>query len=87
VRSSTWKFEAITFEVDEHVATITLDRPEALNSFNDGLAREMDWARQTIRDTDDITTRLHSAPTRRRSTPSQAASRGARCSIRSSPAR
>jgi E-phenylitaconyl-CoA hydratase len=45
---------AITFEVDEHVATITLDRPDALNSFNDAMAAEMTWAWETIRDTDDI---------------------------------
>ena len=45
---------AITFEVDEHVATITLDRPEALNSFDDTMAAEIEWAWQTVRDTDDI---------------------------------
>lgn len=46
--------EAIIFEVDAHVATITLDRPEALNAFDDGMAREMRWAWETVRDTDDI---------------------------------
>ncbi len=46
--------EAITFEVDDHVATITLDRPEALNSFNDAMAADMTYAWETIRDTDDI---------------------------------
>lgn len=45
---------AITFEVDEHVATITLDRPEAMNSFDDAMAREIAWAWETVRDTDDI---------------------------------
>lgn len=45
----------IIFEVgDDHVATITLNRPEALNSFNDDMAREMSWAWETVRDTDDI---------------------------------
>lgn len=44
----------ITFEVDAHVATLTLDRPDALNSFNDDMAAEMAWAWETIRDTDDI---------------------------------
>src|SRR5690606_27929411 len=47
--------KAILFEVgDDHVATITLNRPEALNSFNDDMGREMNWAWETIRDTDDI---------------------------------
>jgi enoyl-CoA hydratase/carnithine racemase len=46
--------EAITFEVDGNVATITLDRPDALNSFNDAMARDMTWAWETVRDTDDI---------------------------------
>jgi (E)-benzylidenesuccinyl-CoA hydratase len=48
------EFEAITFEVDGHIATITLDRPEALNSFDDAMAREITHAWETIRDTDDI---------------------------------
>ncbi len=44
----------ITFEVDEHVATITLDRPDSLNSFNEVMAAEITWAWETVRDTDDI---------------------------------
>ncbi len=46
--------ETITFEVADHVATITLDRPDALNSFNEVMATEMGWAWETVRDTDDI---------------------------------
>ena len=46
--------ETITFEVEDHVATITLDRPESLNSFDDRMAKEMTWAWETVRDTDDI---------------------------------
>lgn len=47
--------KAIIFEVgDDHVATITLNRPEALNSFNDDMGAEMAWAWQTIRDDDAI---------------------------------
>ncbi len=48
------ELEAIEFEVDGHVATITLDRPDALNSFDDAMARELTTAWETIRDTDDI---------------------------------
>ena len=47
-------FEAIEFSVEDKVATITLDRPEALNSFDDQMAREVAWAWETIRETDDI---------------------------------
>jgi E-phenylitaconyl-CoA hydratase len=47
-------FEAITFDVEEHVATITLNRPDALNSFNDAMAADMDRAWATVRDNDDI---------------------------------
>jgi enoyl-CoA hydratase/carnithine racemase len=45
----------IRFDVGEdHVATITIDRPEVLNCFNEAMAREMAWAWSTIRDTDAI---------------------------------
>ncbi len=46
--------ETITFEVDDHVATITLDRPESMNAFNDAMADDMAWAWTTVRDDDDI---------------------------------
>jgi enoyl-CoA hydratase/carnithine racemase len=45
---------AITFEVADHVATITLNRPDDLNAFNDAMAQEIEWAWETIRDEDDI---------------------------------
>lgn len=45
---------AITFEVADHVATITLDRPEAMNSFDGAMAREMAWAWGEVRDRDDV---------------------------------
>ena len=46
--------EAIQFEVEANVATITLDRPQALNSFNDAMAADLTYAWETCRDTDDI---------------------------------
>jgi 1,4-dihydroxy-2-naphthoyl-CoA synthase len=52
--------EAITFDVADNVATITLDRPEALNSFTDGMAADIQWAWETVRDTDDIQSALDS---------------------------
>lgn len=39
---------------DQHIATITLDRPDALNSFDDAMAAELALTWQTIRDDDDI---------------------------------
>src|SRR5579872_6700192 len=46
--------QAITFEIEGHVATITLDRPGSLNAFDDAMASELTWAWETIRDTDEI---------------------------------
>ncbi len=46
--------ETILFEVADHVATITLNRPDSLNSFNEEMANDMSWAWETARDTDDI---------------------------------
>jgi enoyl-CoA hydratase/carnithine racemase len=48
------ELKAITYEVAEHVATITLDRPDALNSFNDDMAHDMEWAWVSIREDDDV---------------------------------
>lgn len=44
----------IDFEVSDHVATVTLDRPEKMNSFTEQMADELlaVWAR--VRDDDDI---------------------------------
>jgi len=46
--------EAILFEVGDNVATITLNRPENLNSFNNAMAADMTWAWEQVRETDDI---------------------------------
>jgi E-phenylitaconyl-CoA hydratase len=47
-------FEAIEFDVADHVATITLNRPDSLNSFNDAMASDMTNAWETIREDDAI---------------------------------
>ena len=39
---------AITYEVSDHIATITLDRPDALNSFDAAMAREMGVSKATL---------------------------------------
>ena len=45
----------IEFAVDNaHVATITLNRPAALNAITGRMASELAWAWQHVRDTDDI---------------------------------
>ena len=46
--------ETIEFDVADHVATVTLNRPDHLNSFNEAMALDLKWAWETIRDTDDI---------------------------------
>jgi enoyl-CoA hydratase/carnithine racemase len=47
--------ETIRLETGEdHVATITLDRADALNSWNDRMAKEVAWAWRTVRDDDDV---------------------------------
>jgi (E)-benzylidenesuccinyl-CoA hydratase len=39
---------------DSHVATITLNRPDAMNAISGRMAGELAWAWQTVRDTDTI---------------------------------
>jgi enoyl-CoA hydratase/carnithine racemase len=47
-------FETIVFEVLDNVATITLNRPEALNAFNIPMIAEIDQVWQAIREDDEI---------------------------------
>lgn len=47
-------FESIEFEVAEHIATITLNRPDRLNCFNEAMANDMAAAWARVRDDDDI---------------------------------
>ena len=46
--------ETILFDVADNVATITLNRPDNLNSFDEAMGADMTWAWETVRDTDDI---------------------------------
>ncbi|HEX3333083.1 MAG TPA: enoyl-CoA hydratase/isomerase family protein, partial [Acidimicrobiales bacterium] len=46
--------ETILFDVADNVATITLNRPDAMNAFNDAMAEDMAWAWETVRDTAEI---------------------------------
>ena len=48
------RYETIEFTVDEHVATITLDRPDRMNSFNETMCNELGEAWGIVRDTDDV---------------------------------
>ncbi|MCW2914342.1 MAG: putative enoyl-CoA hydratase/isomerase [Actinomycetia bacterium] len=44
----------VLFDVDHHVATITLNRPDRLNAFNQTMTTEMAEIWQRVRDDDDI---------------------------------
>jgi (E)-benzylidenesuccinyl-CoA hydratase len=46
--------ETILFDVADNVATITLNRPEQFNSFNNAMAADMTWAWETVRESDEI---------------------------------
>ena len=47
-------FKLITFEVSDHIATITLNRPERLNAFNKKMTDELKEAWETIKQDTDI---------------------------------
>ena len=47
-------FEHITYDVADHVATITLSRPEKLNAFTATMARELLAAFDLIDDDDEV---------------------------------
>jgi enoyl-CoA hydratase/carnithine racemase len=47
-------YETILFDVVDHVATITLNRPNELNAFNISMIAELDSVWKSIRDDDDI---------------------------------
>jgi enoyl-CoA hydratase/carnithine racemase len=47
-------YETIEFEVADHVATITLNRPEQLNSFTEQMSKDLTHAWRFVRDTDEV---------------------------------
>jgi len=44
----------VRYELTEHVATITLNRPEAMNSFNQAMLEDFTRIWQTVKDDDDV---------------------------------
>ncbi|BCO34296.1 enoyl-CoA hydratase/isomerase family protein [Mycobacterium heckeshornense] len=46
--------QTIEFELADHVATVTLNRPDRLNSFNELMSRELTAVWQRVRDDEDI---------------------------------
>jgi enoyl-CoA hydratase/carnithine racemase len=48
------EYQTIQFDIADHVATITLDRPDQLNSFTETMCAEMAEAWSVVRDTDDV---------------------------------
>ena len=47
-------YEAVELEVRDHVATITLDRPDRMNSFDRTMCEELSEIWGFVRDTDDV---------------------------------
>src|SRR2546427_10887492 len=47
-------YETILYELGDHVATITLNRPEAMNSFNQQMTEEFVDIWTTIREDDEV---------------------------------
>ncbi len=48
------EYDTVTVDVDEHVATITLNRPEAMNTFSTQLAVDLDDALEALETDDDV---------------------------------
>jgi enoyl-CoA hydratase/carnithine racemase len=47
-------YETIRYEVDEHIATLTLNRPERMNTFHDTMLREWEDAIRTAQEDEDV---------------------------------
>jgi len=48
------EFSTLLYEVSDHVATVTLDRPERLNSFTETMCEEFAALWRTVREDDDV---------------------------------
>ena len=48
------EFETILFDVSDHIATVTLNRPEKLNAFNQRMCDEFSAVWTALRDDDDV---------------------------------
>jgi enoyl-CoA hydratase/carnithine racemase len=48
------ELSTVEYSEADHVATITLNRPQAMNSFNQRMLEEFEWLWKRIRETDDI---------------------------------
>ncbi|MER6081751.1 enoyl-CoA hydratase/isomerase family protein [Streptomyces sp. NPDC001833] len=48
------ELETVLFEVTDHVATVTLNRPEAMNGFNQRMLEEFTFLWDTVRNDDDV---------------------------------
>ncbi|MET9491240.1 enoyl-CoA hydratase/isomerase family protein [Nocardia sp. NPDC006630] len=46
--------KSVLYEVSDHVATVTLNRPEAMNSFNQDMLEDFALIWQTVKDDDDV---------------------------------
>jgi enoyl-CoA hydratase len=47
-------YETLLVEIENHIATLTLNRPKVLNALNDQLFRELDAALDTLRDNHEV---------------------------------
>ena len=47
-------YEAILVSIEDHVATVTFNRPEAMNAFNQQMTREVIAACATLNDDPDV---------------------------------
>ena len=47
-------YECLEYDVSEHIATVTLNRPDKLNSLNATLRAEIHMACEQIREDDDV---------------------------------
>ncbi|WP_435157407.1 enoyl-CoA hydratase-related protein [Haladaptatus sp. DFWS20] len=47
-------YETVTVDIEERISTITLNRPEAMNTFSTGLAHDLDDALRELDENDDV---------------------------------